>query len=53
MLKSLGKPALLLKMGAWRCLCMRRRYLDAELVARIRPFALLGYACWCDRADGY
>lgn len=51
MLKSLGKPAMLLKLGALRCVCIRNKSLDATLRARVRPLVLLGYACWCDRPD--
>ena len=51
MLKSLGKPSLLLKLGAWRCMCLRSQRLSDGLRASIRPFYLFGYACWCDRLD--
>jgi hypothetical protein len=51
MLKSIGRPALLLKLGKWRCMCMRRSRLDEGLSARIRPLFFCGYACWCDRPD--
>ena len=52
MLKSVGKPALLVKLGVWRCMCMRKKALNAVLLSRIRRFDLLGLACWCDRSDG-
>lgn len=51
MLKSLGKPALLLKLGELRCMCVRSKFLDDALKARIRPLAFFGLACWCDRPD--
>ena len=51
MLKSLGKPALLLKLGRMRCVCMRSTCLDDALKACIRPLVFFGYACWCDRPD--
>jgi len=51
MLKSAGTPALLLKLGTWRCMCMRNASLDEGLRARIRPLVFCGYACWCDKRD--
>jgi hypothetical protein len=51
MLKSLGKPALLLKLGRMRCVCMRSTCLDDALKACIRPLVFFGYACWSDRPD--
>ena len=51
MLKSLGKPPFLLKLGAWRCMCLRRRRLSDGFRASVRPLYLFGYACWCDRLD--
>jgi hypothetical protein len=52
MLRGLGKPALLLKLGDWRCVCMRSGRLEPGLRARLRALVLAGYACWCDRSDG-
>ena len=51
MLKSIGKPALLIKLGVWRCMCLRRKSLDDGLRSRVRPFDFLGFSCWCDKAD--
>lgn len=51
MLKSAGTPALLLKLGTWRCMCIRNASLDEGLRARIRPLVFCGYACWCDKQD--
>ena len=51
MLKTVGKPALLVKIGAWRCICIRNTSLDDGLRARVRPLVLCGYACWCDKPD--
>lgn len=50
-MKSVGKPALLLKLGTWRCVCMRGTRLDEGFRAIIRPLLLCGYACWCDKPD--
>jgi len=50
-LKSAGKPALLLKLGTWRCVCMRSTSLDEGFMAVIRPLLFCGYACWCDKPD--
>lgn len=50
-LKSVGKPALLLKLRTWRCVCMRSTSLDEGFRAIIRPLLLCGYACWCDKPD--
>jgi hypothetical protein len=33
------------------CVCMRNKYLDKNLRARIRPWTFAGYACWVDRPD--
>ena len=51
MLKAIGKPALLLKLGTWRCICMRNKRLDDGLRTRVRPLVFLGYACWWDRSE--
>lgn len=49
MLKSIGKPSLLLKLGKWLCVCMPSRLMDEELRTRIRPLIFGGYAWWCDK----
>jgi hypothetical protein len=51
MLKSIGKPSLLLKLGSLRCVCMPNRLMDDTLRSRIRPLVFGGYAWWCDRPD--
>ena len=51
MLRGLGKPALLLKLGDWRCVCMRSSRLESGLRARLRALVFAGFACWCDRGD--
>ena len=53
MLTSSGKPALLIKLGRWLCMCMRNKQMNDELRARIRPLVFGRYACWCDKpSDG-
>jgi hypothetical protein len=51
MLKSIGKPALLLKFGTWRCICIRNKRLGDGIRSLIRPLLFFGYACWCDKPD--
>jgi len=50
MLKSIGKPSLLLKLGSRRCICMPNRLMDDTLRTRIRPLVFGGYAWWWDKA---
>jgi hypothetical protein len=50
MLKSIGKPSLLLKLGSLRCVCMPNRLMDDALRTRIRPLVFGGFAWWCDKA---
>jgi hypothetical protein len=51
MLKSIGKPALLLKLGSLRCVCMPNKLMDDALRMRIRPLIFGGFALWCDKPD--
>lgn len=51
MLKSIGTPSLLLKLGSWRWVFMPSRLMDDALRARIRPRIFGGYAWWCDKPD--
>lgn len=51
MLKSIGKPALLLKLGSRRCVCMPNKSMDDALRMRIRPLIFGGFAWWCDKPD--
>lgn len=51
MLKSSGKPGLLLKLGTWVCVCMRQSQLNARMKRHIRPRLFGGLACWCDRSE--
>lgn len=50
-LKAIFKPTFALRVGGWACICMRKRRLPDALRARIRPWSILGCACWCDRRD--
>ncbi len=51
MLRSIGKPSLLLKLGARRCVFLPIRYMDEALRSRIRPMIIGRYAMWCDKPD--
>jgi hypothetical protein len=51
MLKVLGKPRLLFRLGRWMCVCLARNKLKGPLPDAIRPRRILGYDCWCDRSD--
>ena len=51
MLKSLGSPALLMRFGSRVYVCMRKKCMQHELLERVRPIILGGYACWCDKPD--
>lgn len=51
MLKSVGKPSLLLKWGKRYWICMRSERLDDGLRNRIRPLAFGGYVFWFEKAD--
>jgi hypothetical protein len=50
MLKSSGRPSLLLKIGGWVCICIRQRELNENLKQRLRPRMIGGLACWCDKS---
>lgn len=50
MLKSLGKVPLLLRFGRSACICLRSRDMDNTFRARVRPFVIGWYSCWCDRS---
>lgn len=51
MLQSIGKVSLLVRLLKWICVCVRKDRLDDELRARIRPWLIARFACWCDRVD--
>jgi hypothetical protein len=51
MLKSTGRPSLLLRLGRWVCTCLPQRALDPHLRDRVRPLRLGRLACWCDRTS--
>jgi hypothetical protein len=51
MLKSLGKPPLVLKLGSRRYVCLPNRLMDDALRSRIRPKIFGGYAWWWDKPD--
>ncbi len=49
MLKSIGKASLFMKLGKRVCVCMRNKQLDKGFRAKIRPFVIGWYSCWCDK----
>ena len=51
MLKSIGKPSLLLKWRKRYWICMRSERLDDGLRSRIRPLTFGGYVFWFEKAD--
>jgi hypothetical protein len=51
-LKSGGRAALVLRLGARLCVCLSRRALEPGVRKRIRPVIVGPFACWCDRSDG-
>ncbi len=51
MLISAGKTSLFFRLGKRICVCMRNSRLDPALRARIRPFVIGWYSCWCDKPN--
>jgi hypothetical protein len=49
MLKSLGKATMHWRFGRWMCVCLRNKQMDAGLRARVRPYDLGWFSCWCDQ----
>jgi len=51
MLKSIGKASLFLRFGRRSFICLRSNRMDKGFRARIRPFVIGWYSCWCDKAS--
>ena len=50
MLKSLGTPSFLLRLGRRVCVCLPNKELNGNLRNRVRPLVIGRLACWCDKS---